>query len=222
MECLLVGLQGTAFLRLLLLADLLLPLGHEYLLCERLTFLRHWVVVFEGIFREVWLQENELSESVEQALISENLFNFLLVFRLFVGTSLPFKGHVNCIWEHTLGLGEEEDARRYRVILLNVLEIIDNFLVLNQLRNSLNILDAVILDLALVHLRLIADDPRPVHGLEQPRLQLIRVVVLFWLEAHLAQTLRREEKIELERHDQLNERLELLGLRVRKTGDIDV
>lgn len=119
-------------------------------------------------------------------------------------------------------MGENEHAGRDGIVLLDVLEIVDNFLVFNQLCNCFYVLNTVIFDLSSVHLGFIANNSRAIHGLKKTWFQLVGVIVFSGLESHLAQSMSGEKEIDLERHDLRNESLKFLSLLIFKSRKVNV
>lgn len=84
---------------------------------------------------------------------------------------------------------------------MDVLEVIDNFLVLDHLGQCLDVDHSISFDFALVHLGLVAYDAGAIHRLEQAWLELVGFVVLSRLESHFGETLYGDVQIHLEGND---------------------
>jgi len=113
-----------------------------------------YAIVFECQVGIVGQKKEVFSQGLEQFLVCHYLFNFLSVV-LFV---LSLVWHLEGIFEHAFALSaQDQDTCRNREVLVHVLEIINNFLVLNQLGKCPDISNTILINFSLLDMCLIAD-----------------------------------------------------------------
>lgn len=166
-------------------------------------------------------QEEVLPQLLQQGCIFQDLLELLLSH---AGGILDWLcWHMKAVLEHASSVrGHQEYACRTLEILLRILEIVDHFLVLDQLSQRPNIGHPILDDFAILYLGFITDDIRSIEHLKQARLHLVGVIVLPWLESHLAEALSRQLQIHLYWKNLGQEELDIISLLRCHTGQIDV